>query len=156
MYTIRILPGPLIHHFIFCQKYIIEIHGATAPRGQDRLKWLLSDGSTGDFVVSKALIPQLYFSFLNRISLLLISSSYPIVLTRLGGPRSRPYTSRNISRVQSGIEPGTSWMAVRRANHYTKKVVNFNSWCYLISKLKCSALPRSPLTTSLGLQHSAM
>ena len=52
-----------------------------------------------------------------------MSSSYPIVLTRLGGPRSRPYTSRKICRVWSGIEPGTSWMAVRRANHYTKQVV---------------------------------
>ena len=31
--------------------------------------------------------------------------------------------SRKISRVQPGIEPGTSWMAVRRANHYTKHVV---------------------------------
>ena len=38
----------------------------------------------------------LNFSFLNRISLLLISSSYPIVLARLGGPRSRSYTSRKI------------------------------------------------------------
>ena len=33
---------------------------------------------------------SLNFSFLNRISLLLISSSYPIVLAGLGGPRSRP------------------------------------------------------------------
>ena len=44
-------------------------------------------------------------------------AAYPIGLTRLGGPRSRPYTSRKISRVEPGIEPGTSWMAVRRANH---------------------------------------
>ena len=42
---------------------------------------------------------------------------------RLGGPRSRPYNSRKISRVQLGIEPGTSWMAVRHANHYTKQEV---------------------------------
>ena len=47
----------------------------------------------GGLVVSKALSLNLNFSFLNRISLLLISSSYPIVLTRLGGPRSRPNTS---------------------------------------------------------------
>ena len=51
------------------------------------------------------------------------SSSYSFVLTRLGGPRSRPYTSKKISRVQLGIEPWTSWMAVRCANHYTKQVV---------------------------------
>ena len=28
-----------------------------------------------------------------------------------------------ISRVQPGIEPGTFWMAVRRANHYTKQYI---------------------------------
>ena len=49
--------------------------------------------------LAKRLSLKLKFSFLNRISLLLMSSSYPIVLTRLGGPRSRPYTSRKISRV---------------------------------------------------------
>ena len=68
---------------------------------------------------------NLNFSFLNRILLLLISSSYPIVLTRLGGPHSRPYTSRKISRVEPGIKSGTSWMAVRRANHYTKQAVSY-------------------------------
>ena len=65
---------------------------------------------------AKRLSLNLNFSFLNRISLLLISSSYPLVLTRLGGTRSRPYTSRK-------IEPGTSWMAVTRVNHYTKHAV---------------------------------
>ena len=35
-----------------------EIRGATAPKSQGRLKWLLTDGSTGGLVVSKALIPQ--------------------------------------------------------------------------------------------------
>ena len=35
-----------------------QIRGATAPKYQDRLKWLLPDGSTGDFVVSKTLISQ--------------------------------------------------------------------------------------------------
>ena len=34
------------------------------------------------------------------------------------------YTSRKISRIQPGIEPGTSWMAVSFANHYTKQAVN--------------------------------
>ena len=77
---------------------------------------------------------NLNFSFLNWILLLLISSSYPIVLTRLGGPRSRSYTSRKISRVQPGIEPGTSWMAVRRASHYTKQtlVANFIPKIFII------------------------
>ena len=79
----------------------------------------------GALWLAKCLSLNLNFSFLNRISLLLISSSYPIVLTKLGGPRSRPYrpTSRKMSRVQPRIERGTSWMAVRRANHYTKQQV---------------------------------
>ena len=42
----------------------------------------------GVFWLAKRLSLNLNFSFLNRISLLLISSSYPIVLTRLGGPHS--------------------------------------------------------------------
>ena len=102
---------------------IIFIHDATVPKSQDRLKRLLPEGSKGDLMVRKALCLNLNFSFLNRILLLLISNSYPIVLTMLGGPRSGPYSSRKISRVQPGIEPGTSSMAVRRANHYTKQAV---------------------------------
>ena len=49
--------------------------------------------------LAKHLFLNLNFSFLNRISLLLIPNRYPIVLMRLGGPRSRTYTSRKISRV---------------------------------------------------------
>ena len=60
---------------------------------------VVPDGSIGGIVVSKTLSLNLNFSFLNWISLLLTSSSYPIVLTRLGGPHSGPYTSRKISRV---------------------------------------------------------
>ena len=44
----------------------------------------------GALWLAKHLSLNLNFSFLNRISLFLISSSYPIVLTRLGVPRSRP------------------------------------------------------------------
>ena len=33
-----------------------------------------------------------------------------------------------------GIEPGTSWMAVRCANHYTKQVVSGIKICYIIVK----------------------
>ena len=79
-------------------RFLPKIRGTTAPKSQDRLKRLLPDGSTG-VVVCKALSLNLNFSFLNRISLLVISSSYPIGLTRLGGPRSKPYTPRKISRV---------------------------------------------------------
>ena len=59
------------------------------------------------------------------ISLLLISSSYPIVLTKLGGPRSRCYTAREISRTEPGIEPMTSGMVDRHENHYTTEAVNY-------------------------------
>ena len=40
--------------------------------------------------LAKRVSLNLNFSFLNRISLLLILSSYPIVLTRLGGPVPDP------------------------------------------------------------------
>ena len=53
----------------------------------------------GALWLAKRLSLNLNISFLNWISLLLISSSYPIVLTRLGGPRSTPCTSWKISRV---------------------------------------------------------
>ena len=66
----------------------------------------------GAFWLTKLLSLNLNFSFINRISLLLISSSYPIALMRLGGARSRP-----------GIKLDTSWMAVRHANHYSKQAV---------------------------------
>ena len=39
------------------------IRGSTAPKSQNRLKWLLPDGCTGGLVVSKALIPQPSFQF---------------------------------------------------------------------------------------------
>ena len=44
------------------------------------------------------------------------SSSYPIVLTRLGGPRSRPNPHLKFVEVL-GIEPATSWSIVRHADH---------------------------------------
>ena len=46
-------------------------------------------------------------------------SSYTIVLTRLGGPRSRP----NPHLKYAGIELATSWSAVRYADHYTNEAV---------------------------------
>ena len=53
-------------------------------------KRLLSDGSTEGLVLSKALSPNLDFSFLSWISQLVISSSYPIVLLRLVDPVPDP------------------------------------------------------------------
>ena len=51
------------------------------------------------FVVINALSLNLNYSFLNRISLLLISNSYPIILARLGESRSRlPETFQGFSR----------------------------------------------------------
>ena len=89
-----------IQRFLLFRLSILEFsiifhRGDTAPKSQDRLKQLLPHG----LVISKASLFNLSFRFLNGISLLHISNSYSIVLTRLAGPRSRPYTSRNISRV---------------------------------------------------------
>ena len=50
----------------------LHFHGATAPKSQDRLKRFLPDGSTGALWLAKRLSLNLNFSFLNRISLLLI------------------------------------------------------------------------------------
>ena len=80
-----------------------QICGATALKSQERLKQLLPNGST---VVSKALYLNLNFSFLNQILLLLISSNYPITLTSLDGPCSRPYTSRKFIRYSQESNPG--------------------------------------------------
>ena len=70
-----------------------------------RLKRLLPDGSTGGLVVSKALSLNFNFSFLNRISLLLISSSYPIILTRLGGPLPDPIRLETFVRYSRESNP---------------------------------------------------
>ena len=48
------------------------MRGDTAPKSEDRLKRLLSDGSIECLVFSKALLLNFNFSFLNWISLLLI------------------------------------------------------------------------------------
>ena len=50
------------------------------------------------------------------------SSSYPIVLTRLGGLRSRPNPHLKFVEVP-GIEPATSWSIVRHADPYTNEAV---------------------------------
>ena len=84
---------------------------------------LLRDGSTGDFVVRKALSLYLIFSFLNRISLLLNKGATDLSSRGWVDPLPRPYISRKMSRVQPGIEPRTSWMTVRRTSHYTKGIV---------------------------------
>ena len=58
----------------------------------------MANYSRGDLVVSEAPSLNLSFNFLIQILLLLISRSYPIVLTRLGGPRFRSYSSRKVCR----------------------------------------------------------
>ena len=52
-----------------------QIRSVTATKSQDRLKRLLPDDSSWGLVVSKALSFNPNFSFINRISLLLIPSS---------------------------------------------------------------------------------
>ena len=51
------------------------------------------------------------------------SSSYPIVLTRLGRPRSRPNPQFKIVKAP-GIEPATSWLVARHADPHINEVVN--------------------------------
>ena len=118
-------------------KYVNKICGARAPKSQGGLKRLLPDDSTGALWLEKrvSLKLNLNFSFINRISLLLISSSYPIILTGLDGPRFRPYTSRSISRI--------SWLSVRRANHRRQCYVLFENFIisrYVFSQRKSADL----------------
>ena len=53
----------------------------------------------------KRLPLNLHFSFFKWISLLLISSSYPLILTRLHGPHSRPYTSEKFLGYSRELNP---------------------------------------------------
>ena len=55
------------------------------------------------------------------------SSSYPIVLTRLGGPHSKPNSHLKLVEVP-GIEPATSWSVVR---HATIIIIKYTS-CHQI------------------------
>ena len=114
-------------------KLKVEINPLRYSREEPRpTEGLLPDDNEEALVASKALSLTSNFSFVDRMSLLLISNSYTIVLTRLYGPRSRPYTSRKFSKIWPGIEPETSWLVVRRANHYAKEMVmvalNFFIW----------------------------
>ena len=84
------IPFQILFFYLWC-------YSSEEPRPTEMVAARLA--VQGDLVVSKALSLNLNFSFLNCISLLLISSGYPIGLTRLGGPSSRPYTSRKISSV---------------------------------------------------------
>ena len=66
-------------------------------------------------------------TFLNK-SATSPSSSYPIVLTRLGGSRSRPNPYLKFVEVP-GIEPATSWSVVRHANRLEENVAHLlNRW----------------------------
>ena len=51
---------------------INQIPGATAPKNQDGLKRMVTDGSAGGLVISKTLSFNITFSFLNQNSVLLI------------------------------------------------------------------------------------
>ena len=64
---------------------------ATASKNHGRLERFPPDGIAGSLVVSKALYLYPIFSFLDRISLLVTSSRYPVVPREGGGPLSRSY-----------------------------------------------------------------
>ena len=84
-----------------CDKKWSYIYSTTAPENHGGwigcCHWLV-DGRTGSHVISVTLCLNLNFSFRNRISLLLTSSSYPTVITRLRASRSRPLIPK-MSRV---------------------------------------------------------
>ena len=63
------------------------------------------------------------FSFLNRISLLLIQVAIQMSSRGWVDPVPDPILPEKFLGYSRGIELGTSWIAVRRANHYTKQVV---------------------------------
>ena len=82
---------------------------AAAPKSQELLKRLLlltGKQYTGSHTVSVKPSLKLNFSFLNWISLFLITNNFTIVLMRLDGSHSRPYIPREISMVQPGSNIG--------------------------------------------------
>ena len=87
------LPGPQLFYIEMIIIMNLWRYSPKEPRPTEVV------AARGALWLAKRLSLNRNFSFLNQISLLLISSSYPIVHTMLGGPRSRPYTSRKIFRV---------------------------------------------------------
>ena len=75
-------------------------------RRADRLKRLLPDGSSGVLVVNKALFINFHFSLHNRISLILIPSIYPIVLTRRVDPVPDPILPEKYLGYSRKLNPG--------------------------------------------------
>ena len=106
---------------------MVKIHGATTPKSQDRLKWLLPDGSRGGLVVSKALSLNLNFSFLNWIPLLLIQVATQLSSRGWVDPIPDPILPEKFLGYSQESNPGPlGWQSAERANHYTKQVINFN------------------------------
>ena len=67
----------------------------------------------GALWLAKRLSLNLNFSFLNRILLFLISSSYPIVLTRLSGPIPDRILSEKFLWYSRELNPGPfGWQSV--------------------------------------------
>ena len=71
---------------------------------------------------------QIYLWNFIKISTLLISSSYTIVLERLGGPHSKPYRLLPEKFLEYSREPNPGVLDGRRANHYTKNVLKLRLW----------------------------
>ena len=78
------------------------------------------------------------------------SSRYPILLTRLGGPRPRPNPHLNFVEVP-GIVPATPWSVVTHADHYTNESTGYrlvpwqwyvaNSWVSLFAPISYGKIP---------------
>ena len=77
----------------------------------------------GALWLAKRLSLNLNFSFLNRIRYF----SYQVATQSSSrgwvDPVPDPILPEKFLGYSRGIAPGTSWMAVRRANHYTKQAV---------------------------------
>ena len=97
------LPSLLLRHRLFTYVTWRAAHGRYSSE-EPRPKRLLPEYSAEGLVVSKTLSLNLNLSFLNWISVLLISSCYSVVLTRLDEPHSRACTSRIISRYVSSVK----------------------------------------------------
>ena len=88
----------------------IKIRGATYSSSQDRLKCVPVKwqywGPCGQAMRYPSTLMSVFLTGFCYFS-------YQVAIELSSRPSTRPYTSRKMSRVQLGIEPGTSWIAVR-------------------------------------------
>ena len=93
----------------------------------------------GALWLAKRLFLNLNFSFLNWISLLLISSSYPIVLTKLSGPHSDPTLPEKFLGYSRESNPGPlGWQSdvlTTIPNRRSHRVLGISNVCLLLCRV---------------------